>query len=132
MRIAVTGGAGYIGSVVTEVLIQDGHEVLVLDNLVKGHRDAVAPEAIFAEIDLLDGFAITAMLRGFRCDAVIHMAAASLVGESVTDSSQILSPECRRRARTARRDARCRRAAAGVLLDRCGVRRAGQTADRRR
>jgi UDP-glucose 4-epimerase len=84
MRIAVTGGAGYIGSVVTEVLIQDGHEVLVLDNLVKGHRDAVAAEAIFAEIDLLDGSSITAMLRGFRCEAVIHMAAASLVGESVT------------------------------------------------
>jgi UDP-glucose 4-epimerase len=84
VRIAVTGGAGYIGSVVTEVLIQDGHDVLVLDNLIKGHRDAVVPEAIFAEIDLLDGPSITAMLHGFRCDAVIHMAAASLVGESVT------------------------------------------------
>jgi UDP-glucose 4-epimerase len=66
MRIAVTGGAGYIGSVVTEVLIQDGHEVLVLDNLVKGHRDAVAAEAMFAEIDLFDGPSIAAMLRGFR------------------------------------------------------------------
>jgi UDP-glucose 4-epimerase len=83
MRIAVTGGAGYIGSVVTEVLIKDGHEVLVLDNLVKGHRDAVAPEAIFAEIDLLAGLTVAAALRGFRCEAVIHMAAASLVGESV-------------------------------------------------
>jgi UDP-glucose 4-epimerase len=83
MRIAVTGGAGYIGSVVTEVLIQDGHEVLVIDNLVKGHREVVAPEATFAEIDLLHRLSITAMLRGFGCDAVIHMAAASLVGESV-------------------------------------------------
>jgi UDP-glucose 4-epimerase len=84
MRIAVTGGAGYIGSVVTEVLIRDGHEVLVLDNLVKGHRDAVVPEAIFVEIDLLQRLSLTAMLRGFKCEAVIHMAAASLVGESVT------------------------------------------------
>jgi UDP-glucose 4-epimerase len=70
MRIAVTGGAGYIGSVVTEVLIQDGHEVLVLDNLAKGHRDAVTSEAIFVEVDLLDRLSITAMLQGFRCDAV--------------------------------------------------------------
>jgi UDP-glucose 4-epimerase len=78
MRIAVTGGAGYIGSVVTEVLIQDGHDVLVLDNLVKGHRDAVAPEAIFAEIDLLDGPSLTAMLHGFRCDAgVLQLVAAT-------------------------------------------------------
>jgi UDP-glucose 4-epimerase len=59
MRIAVTGGAGYIGSVVTEVLIQDGHEVLVLDNLAKGHRDAVTSEAIFVEVDLLDRLSIT-------------------------------------------------------------------------
>lgn len=88
MRIAVTGGAGYIGSVVTEVLVQDDHDVLVLDNLVKGHRDAVTPRAALAEIDLLDGSAITAALREFRCDAVIHMAAASLVGESVTDPAK--------------------------------------------
>jgi UDP-glucose 4-epimerase len=88
MRVTVTGGAGYIGSVVTEVLLQDGHDVLVLDNLAKGHRDAVMPEAEFAEVDLLDGAGVESALRAFRCDAVIHMAAASLVGESVVDPAK--------------------------------------------
>jgi UDP-glucose 4-epimerase len=82
MRVAVTGGAGYIGSVVTEVLLEQGHDVLVLDNLSKGHRDAVMTPA-FAQIDLLDQHVVTAHLREFGCDAVIHMAADSLVGESV-------------------------------------------------
>lgn len=83
MRVVVTGGAGYIGSVVAEVLIADSHDVLVIDNLSKGHRDAVPPEASFAQLDLLDQEGVTAQLRGFRCEAVIHMAAHSLVGESV-------------------------------------------------
>lgn len=85
MRVAVTGGAGYIGSVVTEVLASDGHEVLVLDNLVKGHRDAVIPDAHFVEIDLANRCGVTNALAAFRADAVIHMAAYSLVGESMTD-----------------------------------------------
>jgi UDP-glucose 4-epimerase len=88
MRITVTGGAGYIGSVVTEVLLDDGHDVLVLDNLVKGHRDAVVSGAQFAEVDLMDGSGVATALRAFRCDAVIHMAAASLVGESVTNPAK--------------------------------------------
>ena len=54
MRVTVTGGAGYIGSVVSEVLLQDGHDVLVLDSLVKGHRDAVVSGAEFAPGDLID------------------------------------------------------------------------------
>ena len=84
MRVTVTGGAGYIGSVVTEVLRQDGHDVLVLDNFSKGHRDAVMEGTPYAAIDLIDRAAVTEQLRGFHCDAVIHMAAHSLVGESVT------------------------------------------------
>ena len=84
MRVMVTGGAGYIGSVVTEVLLGEGHEVLVLDNLSKGHRDAVVPGASFVRGDLLERDLVTASLRAFGCDAVVHMAAASLVGESVT------------------------------------------------
>ena len=88
MRIAVTGGAGYIGSVVTEVLLGDGHDVLVLDNLSKGHRDAVMAGAAFERIDLLDGPEVAAHLRRFGCEAVIHMAADSLVGESVTDPAK--------------------------------------------
>lgn len=88
MRVAVTGGAGYIGSVVAEVLLDEGHDVLVLDNLAKGHRDAVMKEAQFAEIDLMNRAAVAASLRAFRCDAVIHMAADSLVGESVIDPAK--------------------------------------------
>ena len=82
MRVAVTGGAGYIGSVVVEVLGEEGHDVLVIDNLSKGHRDAVTVSS-FAEVDLADRKAVASHLRAFRCDAVVHMAADSLVGESV-------------------------------------------------
>ena len=87
MRVAVTGGAGYIGSVVVEVLLQEGHDVLVLDNLSKGHRDAITTPA-FEEVDLSDVGAVTAHLRAFQCEAVIHMAADSLVGESVTNPAK--------------------------------------------
>ena len=88
MRVTVTGGAGYIGSVVTEILLQQGHDVLVIDSLVKGHRDAVMPEVAFAEVDLIDAAAVTARLREFRCEAVIHMAAFSQVGESVMEPAK--------------------------------------------
>ncbi|HEX6163578.1 MAG TPA: UDP-glucose 4-epimerase GalE [Vicinamibacterales bacterium] len=84
VRVTVTGGAGYIGSVVVEALLAGGHEVLIIDNLCKGHRDTVPGEARFAEIDLLDQPQVSRALRGFHADAVIHMAAYSLVGESVS------------------------------------------------
>ena len=83
MRVFVTGGAGYIGSVVAEWLLQQGHAVVVGDNLVRGHRDAVPPGAAFVQVDLLDGEQLTRELREHRIDAVVHMAAESLVGESV-------------------------------------------------
>ncbi|HEX3176091.1 MAG TPA: UDP-glucose 4-epimerase GalE [Methylomirabilota bacterium] len=83
MRVFVTGGAGYIGSVVAEWLLQQGHAVVVGDNLVRGHRDAVPSGAAFVQVDLLDGEQLTRELREHRIDAVVHMAAESLVGESV-------------------------------------------------
>ncbi len=83
MRVLVTGGAGYIGSVVTEKLIEDNHTVVVFDNLVKGHRAAVHPAAEFVEGDIADGELLRRTFRGHETEAVIHMAAASLVGESV-------------------------------------------------
>lgn len=83
MNILVTGGAGYIGSVVVEQLIGDGHEVTVYDNLSKGHRENVAPEARFVHADLLDLETLTTTLLQHKTEAVIHMAADSLVGESV-------------------------------------------------
>jgi UDP-glucose 4-epimerase len=88
MRVAVTGGAGYIGSVVTDQLIAAGHEVLVIDNLVKGHLDAVSEAAEFAEIDLIEQDNIAAVLSDFGAEAVVHMAAASLVGESVVNPAK--------------------------------------------
>jgi UDP-glucose 4-epimerase len=83
MRVLVTGGAGYIGSVVTEELVNDGHDVVVYDNLSKGHRGAVVEGADFVDGDLLDADKLRQTLTDNRTDAVIHMAAFSLVGESV-------------------------------------------------
>ncbi len=83
MNILVTGGAGYIGSVTVEALIGRGDRVVVFDNLVKGHRAAVHPQATFIEGDLLDAATIEAALRDHHIEAVIHFAAASLVGESM-------------------------------------------------
>ena len=85
MRVLVTGGAGYIGSVITDQLIADGHHVVVYDNLSKGHAYAVAPEATLVEADLLDKETLTASLASHQIDAIVHMAASSLVGESMTD-----------------------------------------------
>jgi len=83
MNILVTGGAGYIGSVLVEELIRQQHNVVVVDNLTKGHRDAVAAQAVFVEGDIGDGAQIESVLLDNRIEAVIHMAASSLVGESV-------------------------------------------------
>jgi len=84
MKLLVTGGAGYIGSVVAAQLVAAGHEVTVLDDLSTGHADAVPPGARFARGDLrADAAAVLA--GGF--DAVLHFAAKSLVGESVANPS---------------------------------------------
>jgi UDP-glucose 4-epimerase len=88
MRVMVTGGAGYIGSLVVEGLLQEGHQVVVYDSLVKGHRDAVPEAATFVQGDLLDEPALSCALRDHGCTAVVHMAAHSLVGESVTDPAK--------------------------------------------
>ena len=79
MRVLVTGGAGYIGSVVTAALLAGGHEVTVLDDLSTGHADAVPEGATFAEASLHDSGAV---LADVRPEAVLHFAAKSLVGAS--------------------------------------------------
>jgi UDP-glucose 4-epimerase len=83
MNILVTGGAGYIGSVIVEELLEANHRVVVVDNLSKGHRDAVSEKAVFEEADIADRERIESILRTNEIEAVVHMAASSLVGESV-------------------------------------------------
>src|SRR4051794_2333127 len=83
MRVMVTGGAGYIGSVVTEELLRAGHTVVVYDNLSGGFRDAVTAPATLVEGDLLDGRALDGALRQHRIEAVVHMAGLIAVGESM-------------------------------------------------
>lgn len=83
MNILVTGGAGYIGSVVVEELIRDGHAVTAYDNLSKGHLESVSPDAEFVHADLRDGNVLTTTLVERGIEAVIHMGADSLVGESI-------------------------------------------------
>ena len=85
MRVLVTGGAGYIGSVIVEELIREGDQVTVLDNLYQGHRAAVHPQAEFVLAELADAGAVNDLFARQRFDAVMHFAANSLVGESVQD-----------------------------------------------
>lgn len=85
MRLLVTGGAGYIGSVCAQALLRRGHHVVVLDNLSNGHRGAVPPEAELVEADLLDPIALAAAVNpGAALDGVLHFAALALVSESVS------------------------------------------------
>jgi UDP-glucose 4-epimerase len=85
MRVLVTGGAGYVGSVSVEVLVAAGHEVTVLDDLSKGHRAAVDPGARLVEGSYGNAAGLRALLRAMPVDAVLHCAARSLVGESISD-----------------------------------------------
>jgi UDP-glucose-4-epimerase GalE len=82
MRVLVTGGAGYIGSQTAKALAQSGHEVVVLDNLSSGHREAVK-WGPFIEGDLGDKELLATVFKERQIDAVLHFAASLLVGESV-------------------------------------------------
>ena len=85
MNVFVTGGAGYIGSICTEELLNAGHTVTVYDNLTEGHRSAVDPRAQFIlgkpdeEGDILNA------VKSAQPDAILHFAANALVGESMTN-----------------------------------------------
>lgn len=79
MRVLVTGGAGYIGSVVAAQLLAGGHEVIVVDDLSTGHADAVPPGADFHQLPIT---ALDGRLGDWKVNACIHFAAKSLVGES--------------------------------------------------
>ena len=85
MRVMVTGGAGYIGSVITEELVRSGHEATVIDDLSKGHREAIGKGVHFVQANLSDSAVLQSTMREQGIEAVIHMAAYSLVGESMQD-----------------------------------------------
>ena len=85
MNVLVVGGAGYIGSHCVRQLIAAGHRPVVLDNLVYGHRAAVAPSVAFHQGDLGDEALVGRVLRDEKIDVVMHFAAFCYVGESVTD-----------------------------------------------
>lgn len=90
MKILVTGGAGYIGSVTVEQLVEAGKEVVVLDNLSLGHREAVHPEATLEVGDLANREVVSKIIQTHQPDAVMHFAAKSLVGESMENPSLYL------------------------------------------
>lgn len=85
MTILVTGGAGYIGSICVEELLRQGHEVIVIDNLQEGHREAVCPQATFYEGDIGDRFLLDRLFHDFHIETVMHFAAEATVELSMKD-----------------------------------------------
>jgi len=81
VKLLVTGGAGYVGSVTSRLLLDAGHQVVVLDNLVTGFREAIAPDATFVEADIRDAAQVLTPEAGF--DAVLHFAGLIAAGESM-------------------------------------------------
>ncbi len=88
MRVLVTGGAGYIGSVAVAMLLERGYEVVALDGLQRGHLDAVSPGAEFIECDLRDPIATLNAVSTANAVAVLHFAALHLVPESVEQPAE--------------------------------------------
>jgi UDP-glucose 4-epimerase len=85
VRVVVTGGAGYIGSTAVARLIARGDDVVVIDNLTQGHREALPNGVPLAEIDICDLSAVTSTLQEHRPDVVLHFAALTIAPESVRD-----------------------------------------------
>src|ERR1700745_3206055 len=85
MNVFVTGGAGYIGSICTEELLNAGHQVTVYDNLIEGHRSAVDARAKFVLGKPEEEGDILKAVQAARPEAIVHFAASALVGESMTN-----------------------------------------------
>lgn len=88
MNILVSGGAGYIGSVTTEELIRAGHRVVVIDNLSRGHKQALHDQAQFVYGDIGNAALVEPVIRQHEIEAVIHFAADALVGESMENPAK--------------------------------------------
>ena len=85
MQVLVTGAAGYIGSHALRALARAGHDPIALDNLSRGHRAAVPSEVPFHQLDVRETDKLEQLLREHRVDCVMHFAALSYVGESVSE-----------------------------------------------
>lgn len=85
MNVVVTGAAGYIGSVVTEQLVEQGHSVIALDSLKHGHQAAVHPAARFVQGNILDADWLKSFMLAQKVDAVVHLAAEALIDVSMRD-----------------------------------------------
>lgn len=85
MNLLVLGGAGYIGSHFVKLALELGHDVIVVDNLLTGHKQAVAKKAKFYQVDIREKKELRKVFEENKVDAVIHFAASSLVGESMTN-----------------------------------------------
>lgn len=85
MRVLITGGAGYIGSVAIERLLESGHDVVALDSLERGHAQAIPADVEFVQCDIRDGAATSAAVKSADAEAIMHFAALHLVPESVSD-----------------------------------------------
>ncbi len=85
MAVLVTGGAGYIGSIVTEELVREGRRVIVIDNLQMGHPEAVARDAVFLKADLKDSLQLDTVFQRYPIDSVMHLAAESEVEASMSN-----------------------------------------------
>ncbi|GAB4534995.1 MAG: UDP-glucose 4-epimerase GalE [Thermodesulfovibrionia bacterium] len=84
MNVLVTGGAGYVGSVVVEVLLREGFNVVIIDNLSEGHRKAVPDDVPLFVDDFGDRDKVKGVLSDYKIDAVVHMAGETLVSKSMT------------------------------------------------
>lgn len=88
MKVLVTGGAGYIGSVVTEKLLEDGYEVAVVDNLQQGHKAAIPDKATFFHADISNADSLETIFVQHTFDAVFHFASETVVEFSMTDPAR--------------------------------------------
>jgi UDP-glucose 4-epimerase len=88
LKVLVTGGAGYIGSTTAACLLEAGHDVVVYDNLVRGHREAVPNDAKFVQGDVGDAEALRRVFEDHKIDAVTHFAAFIEAGESMQDPAR--------------------------------------------
>ncbi len=85
MAIMVTGGAGYIGSIIVEKLLQEDEKVVVLDNLSQGHSNAVSKEAVFIEGNIQNSGLVKETIKNYEIDALIHMAAETVIEQSMVN-----------------------------------------------